>query len=161
MACFAKALSQDDEDALTPIDQAYAEQYKVEPLIQRSSLSFFERSGHAFTALSMGEVVGYVFAQAIFNGTRPTVLVSRLAVSNDDEALAEDARAVLVEAVTKSAYDAAVYDLLVLLPEADTAAQQAFAQNQYDEGKLTALVRTLGSRGQNTKTPNPPQNHTI
>ncbi len=148
MACFAKALSQDDEDALTPIDQAYAEQYGVEPLIQRSSLSFFERSGHAFTALNMGEVVGYVFAQAIFNGTRPTVLVSRLTVQDSD--VAEQARAVLVEAVTKSAYDAAVYDLLVLLPEADSAAQQAFAQNQYDESRLTALVRTLGSRGQNT-----------
>jgi hypothetical protein len=148
VACFAKALSQDDEDALTPIDQAYAEQYGVEPLIQRSSLSFFERSGHAFTALNMGEVVGYVFAQAIFNGTRPTVLVSRLTVQDSD--VAEQARAVLVEAVTKSAYDAAVYDLLVLLPEADSAAQQAFAQNQYDESRLTALVRTLGSRGQNT-----------
>lgn len=148
MACFAKALSQDDEDALTPIDQAYAEKYNVEPLIQRSSLSFFERSGHAFTALNMGEVVGYVFAQAIFNGTRPTVLVSRLTVQDSD--VAEQARAVLVEAVTKSAYDAAVYDLLVLLPEADSAAQQAFAQNQYDESRLTALVRTLGSRGQNT-----------
>lgn len=153
MACFAKVISQDDEDALTAVDQAYAAQYNVEPLIQRSSLSFFERSGHAFTVLNAGElnageVVGYVFAQAIFNGTRPTVFVSRLAVQVDDDTLAAEARAVLVEAVTKSAYDAAVYDLLVLLPEADSAAQQAFAQNQYDEGKLTALVRTLGSRGQ-------------
>jgi len=150
VACFAKAISQDDEDALTPIDQTYAEAFAVEPLIQRSSLSFFERSGHAFTALNMGEAVGFVFAQAIFNGTRPTVLVSRLAVRSNDEAVAQAARAVLVEAVTKSAYDAAVYDLLVLLPEADKAAQQAFAQNQYDKGKLTALVRTLGSRGKNT-----------
>lgn len=148
MACFAKTLSQDDEDALTPIDQAYAAMFAVEPLIQRSSLSFFERTGHAFSALNAGEVVGYVFAQAIFNGTRPTVFVSRLAVKVNDDAVAQEARAVLVEAVTKSAYDAAVYDLLVLLPEADTAAQQAFAQNEYDESKLTALVRTLGSRGQ-------------
>lgn len=148
MACFAKVISQDDEDALAAVDQAYAAQYNVEPLIQRSSLSFFERSGHAFTVLNAGNIIGYVFAQAIFNGTRPTVFVSRLAVQVDDDTLAAEARAVLVEAVTKSAYDAAVYDLLVLLPEADSAAQQAFAQNQYDEGKLTALVRTLGSRGQ-------------
>lgn len=150
MACFAKAISQDDEDALTPIDQAYAEAFQVEPLIQRSSLSFFERTGHAFTALNMGEAVGYVFAQAIFNGTRPTVLVSRLAVRSDDDAVAQDARAVLAHAVTKSAYDAAVYDLLVLLPEADTAAQQAFVQNQYDKSNITALTRILGSRGQNS-----------
>lgn len=153
MACFAKVISQDDEDALAAVDQAYAAQYGVEPLIQRSSLSFFERTGHAFTVLHAEKVVGYVFAQAIFNGTRPTVFVSRLAVQVDDDQVdgdqvAEEARAVLVEAITKSAYDAAVYDLLVLLPEADSAAQQAFAQNQYDEGKLTALVRTLGSRGQ-------------
>ena len=85
MACFAKVISQDDEDALAAVDQAYAAQYGVEPLIQRSSLSFFERTGHAFTVLHAGRVVGYVFAQAIFNGTRPTVFVSRLAVQVDDD----------------------------------------------------------------------------
>ncbi|MEM7736775.1 MAG: DUF1999 family protein [Deinococcota bacterium] len=148
MACFARALSQDDEPALLAIDQAHIVQFGGEVLIQRSSLSFFERTGHAFTAFNDDQVVGFVFAQAIFNGTRPTIFVSRLAVHHEDVDVVKQALELLVEAVTKSAYDAAVYDLMWHVPASDEKLQRTLAKNQYDKCETHVFERVLGSRGQ-------------
>jgi hypothetical protein len=148
MAHFARALSQDDEAALLAIDQAYSNQFGGEVLVQRSSLSFFERTGHAFTAFQDGQVIGFVFAQAVFNGTRPTVFVSRLAAHHEDTEVVERALELLVEAVTKSAYDAAVYDLMWQVPARDEKLQRTLAKNQYDKRETYVYERVLGSRGQ-------------
>ena len=111
-------------------------------------MSFYVRTGHAFVAVRAGETVGFVFAQAVWNGTRPTVYVNRLAVVEAADAARTEAREALLEAVTKSAYDAAVYDLQVQVPEADGGAAQALAAKSYQLITERLYARVLGSRGQ-------------
>ncbi len=144
---FARALSQDDEDELEPIDQFYAQHFGLEPIMTRSSLNFYTRTGHAFVAVKEGEVTGFAFAQSIWNGTRPTVYLNRLAVADLDDS---ESRLALIEAVTKSAYDAAVYDLQVHLPKGDKSGIRALSDKGYSEVEVVSFSRILGSRGQNS-----------
>ena len=102
--------------------QSYAQQFGLENIISRSSVSFYGRTGHAFVAVRNTQTVGFVLAQAVWNGTRPTVYVNRLSVPDSSEDT--EAREALLEAVTKSAYDAAVYDLQAQVPEADVKGQR-------------------------------------
>lgn len=142
---FARPLSPEDQEALKPLDKTYAAQYGLEPVVTKSSVSFYVRSGHAFVAVRGGEPVGFVLAQAVWNGTRPTVYVNRLSVGDPTDTRAREA---LLEAVTKSAYDAAVYDLQVQVPEADDGAAQALAAKSYALEPERVYRRVLGSRGQ-------------
>ena len=146
---FARPLTSEDEETLGPLDSSYAAQYGLQPVVTKSSVSFYVRSGHAFVAVRGGEVVGFVFAQAVWNGTRPTVYVNRLAVADAaDTDIDTEAREALLEAVTKSAYDAAVYDLQVQVPEADGGAAGALAAKSYTLTSERLYARVLGSRGQ-------------
>lgn len=141
----ARPLTQEDGELLFAIDRAYAQAFGLEPVLTRGSLNFYTRSGHAFVSVKAGEMTGFVLAQSVWNGTRPTVYVNRLAVAAlDDEA----SRLALIEAVTKSAYDAAVYDLQVQLPEEDSYGLGALHIKQYVRKPLATLERLLGSRGQ-------------
>lgn len=141
---FARALTPEDGNTLKPIDEAYALAFGLEPILTRSSLSFYTRSGHSFVAMKEGVARGFVLAQSVWNGTRPTVFVNRLAVAavNDVEA-----RQALLEAVTKSAYDAAVYDIQVQQSGRDQAAVQALFDKQYKPTEMKVYERILGSRG--------------
>ncbi len=141
---FARLLSSDDQETLESLDASYARQFGLEPIISRSSVSFYGRTGHAFVAVRNARTVGFVLAQAVWNGTRPTIYVNRLNVPNDDN----EAREALLEAVTKSAYDAAVYDLQVQVPETDAGAAQALAVKNYALRPERVYGRVLGSRGQ-------------
>ncbi len=141
---FARPLSPDDQEALEPLDASYAEHFGLEPVLTKSSVSFYVRTGHAFVAEREGETVGFVLAQAVWNGTRPTVYVNRLSVSDVTDSGAREA---LLEAVTKSAYDAAVYDLQVQVPEADDGAARALAAKSYALTPERVYGRVLGSRG--------------
>lgn len=146
---FARPLSPDDQEVLGPLDASYAAQFGLEPVVTRSSVSFYVRSGHAFVAVRNGETVGFVLAQAVWNGTRPTVYVNRLAVADPSDTVADtEAREALLEAVTKSAYDAAVYDLQVQVPETDDGAAQALGVKSYTLRAERVYGRVLGSRGQ-------------
>lgn len=140
---FARSLTSEDQEALEVLDAAYAARFGLEPVLSKSSVSFYVRSGHAFVAVRSGASVGFVLAQAVWNGTRPTVYVSRL--------VAEDAETgeALLEAVTKSAYDAAVYDLQVQVPEGDEGVAQALTTKLYMRFPEHLYGRVLGSRGQN------------
>jgi hypothetical protein len=142
---FARPLIQDDEDVLEEIDNVYAQNVGLEPFLSRSSLHFYVRTGHSFVAVRSGEPTGFILAQSVWNGTRPTVYVNRLAVANLEDV---DSRLALLEAVTKSAYDAAVYDLQVQQPSADVQGWVALAEKQYTEKPLRIFERILGSRGQ-------------
>lgn len=142
---YARPLNSDDLETISPIDQYYALHFELEPIVTLSSLNFFVRSGHAFVAVQDGQAIGFLFAQAIWNGTRPAVYISRMAVHDIDD---KEARLALLEAVTKSAYDAAVYDLQGQLPVADNLGRQAYQEKSYSEKNLVALERILGSRGQ-------------
>ena len=142
----ARPLTPDDEEVLAPIDAAYARRFGLEPLLSRASLSFYVRSGHAFVAVRSGREVGFAFAQAVWNGARPTVYLNRLAAADEDDSGLE-ARLALVEAVTKSAYDAAVYDLQALLPAGDALSRRALDEKSYKLKDYVIFGRILGSRG--------------
>ena len=151
---FARPLSLDDQELLGPLDAAYAETFRLEPVLTKSSVSFYVRTGHAFVAVRDGQAAGFVLAQAVWNGTRPTVYVNRLSVPDADDVAADtEARAALLEAVTKSAYDAAVYDLQVQVPDADDGAALALAAKDYVMRPEHVYGRTLGSRGQTAQKP--------
>jgi hypothetical protein len=142
---FARPLMQDDEDVLVGIDQTYAQQVGLGPFLSRSSLHFYVRTGHSFVAVRSGEPTGFVLAQSVWNGTRPTVYVNRLAVATLEDT---ESRLALLEAITKSAYDAAVYDLQVQHSSADVQGLAALSEKQYAEKPLRIFERILGSRGQ-------------
>lgn len=134
----------DDLAALEPIDAAAAARAEREPALTRGSLSFYARSGHAFVAEGASGARGFALAQAVWDGRRPTVRLQTLAVSDDGD---REARAALLEAVTKSAYDAAVYDLSAMVPEGDLEVQRLLADEGWRPEPVRAFGRTLGSRG--------------
>jgi hypothetical protein len=145
ISVFARPLRQDEEEILTEIDKAYTQKIGLEPFLSRSSLHFYVRTGHSFVSVRAGEPTGFVLAQSVWNGTRPTVYVNRLAVADLADS---ESRLALLEAVTKSAYDAAVYDLQVQYPKADAQGLAALTEKQYLEQPLRLFGRVLGSRGQ-------------
>lgn len=106
-----------------------------------SALKFFERSEHSFVAEARdGEVLGAIFAQAVWQGDRPIVLVAALLLS---PSAPEDVAAGLLHACVKSAYDSAVYEVLFpLLPELQAAARAEEAR------PLSFAACYLGSRAQ-------------
>lgn len=118
--------------------------------ITRGSVQTFERSGHAFVAVAGqgpdAAIVGFVLASTIWDGHRPTVRCSALVVDERDS-VADAVRAALLEALTKSAYDAAVYDLVIELPSSDEASLALAASAGWMRDDLIVLRRTLGSRG--------------
>jgi Protein of unknown function (DUF1999) len=144
VSVFARPLTQDDEDVLAELDKCYGQQVGLELFLSRSSLHFYVRTGHSFVAVRSGQPTGFVLAQSVWNGTRPTVYVNRLAVANLEDT---ESRLALLEAVTKSAYDAAVYDLHVQHPSADVEGLGALAEKQYVEKPFRIFERILGSRG--------------
>lgn len=140
----ARPLTLDDHELLEPIDQAYALAFELEPVLTRGSVSFYVRTGHAFVAQRASQVTGFVLAQAVWNGQRPVVQVNRLAVTHEAD---EASRLALLEAVTKSGYDAAVYDIQVQLVAQDIAGRRALEAKQYYEKPFVTYERILGSRG--------------
>lgn len=106
-----------------------------------AALRFYERSEHSFVADEDGEVVGAVFAQSVWQGDRPTVLVTRVWV---DPAAPEGTAAGLLRVCTKSAYDAAIYEVhLPVTPDLEGAARET-------DFRRTGVyaVRWLGTRGE-------------
>jgi len=142
--CFARQLDTEDRESLQTIDQGHALKFDAEPQLTRASVSFYLRTGHSFVAMLDSEAVGFVLAQAVWNGTRPTITINCLAV---DDTHADVAREALLNAVIKSAYDAAVYDLIAYLPEADVAAHSALDIVMFKPQTVKVFSRVLGSRG--------------
>ncbi len=108
------------------------------------ALKFYERSEHSFVAEEgtdeTGKVLrGFAFAQPVWQGDRPIVLVRTVSVF--PQAPAETASS-LLHAVIKSAYDAAVYEVHLPVPP---ALEQAAGEEQAVTVGAYA-VRHLGSR---------------
>jgi hypothetical protein len=137
---FHRALERDDLPALAALDDAYAARCGIEPLLTAAAASFFARTGHALVAVRGDAVVGFVLAQAIWGGTRPTLFTPRI-VGPDD------VRADLLAALVKSAYDAAVMDLTIDVPDADPALAALLSQSGWVARPLRSFARVLGSRG--------------
>jgi hypothetical protein len=134
----------DDLEALAPIDRAAAARVSSEPLLTAAGMAFYARTGHAFVAEAEEGPRGFCLAQAIWDGRRPTLRLAALAVA---DAADGEARAALLEAATKSAYDAAVYDLVAEVPEDDAATGELLRREGWRPEPVRPFRRTLGSRG--------------
>ena len=140
MRFLVRPVEVDDLASLAPVDGAYAERHGVDAIVTAASLAFFARTGHAFVAQVGARVAGVALAQAVWDGAKPTVRVARLA--------GEDAaREALAEAVVKSAYDAAVTDLVADVPDSDRALAMLLAATGWVARPVRRFERTLGSRG--------------
>ncbi len=138
-----RPLEVDDGAALAAIDVDHAGRAGHDPVATRGALSFYARTGHAFVVEDAEGVRGFALAQAVWDGTRPTVQLQTLATDAADP----EARAALLEAVTKSAYDAAVYDLVARAPHGDPALHELLEREGWRAEPVALLRRTLGSRG--------------
>ena len=139
-----RPLDVDDLERLAPIDAAAAARAGGAPALTPGGMAFYARTGHAFVAETGDAPRGFCLAQAIWDGRRPTLRLATLAVA---DAADGEAREALLEAVTKSAYDAAVYDLVAELPEGDEAAHRLLAREGWSPEPVRLFRRTLGSRG--------------
>ena len=137
-----RPLDTDDGDSAAPLEAAYAERNACAPLADAAALRHYARGGHAFVARSAGTTVGLVLAHTVWDGARPVVRVARLCAARDDG----DVLKRLVGAVVKSAYDAAVYDLVAELPDRDTAGRAAVEAHAFASAPVTRFERVLGSR---------------
>lgn len=136
-----RPLDIDDAEAVAMLDRADAQRVGREEIADRGAVSFYARSGHTFVAEDATGLQGFVFAHAVWDGRRPTVTLQALA--SDDATV----RAALLEAVTKSAYDSAVYDLVARCPDADEALAHLLETEGWRTEPTRLLRRTLGSRG--------------
>ncbi|MFC4427479.1 DUF1999 domain-containing protein [Deinococcus navajonensis] len=117
-----------------------------------AALKFYERSEHSFVADSDGALQGFVFAQPVWQGDRPIVLLRTLTLAPDAP---EETAAGLLHAVVKSAYDSAVYELhFALTPQLRAAATQEgvnvmgqYATLHLGSRNSTAPGEPLGTRG--------------
>jgi hypothetical protein len=109
------------------------------------SLKFYARSEHSFAAIDDPSsdptlVLGYVLAQSVWMGDKALVYVSSLRVH---PAAPAGTLAGLLHAVTKSAYDGAVYEIHLPCEKH----LEPFAMKEgYQETGLKHLIRVLGSR---------------
>lgn len=133
-----------DLENVQSVDAAAARTDQRPPVATRGSISFYARSGHAFVAEDGDGVRGFALAQAVWDGTRPTVRLGTLAVAQPSDG---EARAALLEAVTKSGYDAAVYDLICEIPDGDDDARVLLDAAGWHPQPIRVYGRTLGSRG--------------
>ncbi len=133
-----------DLENVQGVDAVAARTAQRPPVATRGAISFFARTGHAFVAEDAGGTRGFALAQAVWDGTRPTVRLGTLAVAQSSDA---EARAALLEAVTKSGYDAAVYDLTCEIPDGDQDARALLDAAGWSPQPVRLYGRTLGSRG--------------
>jgi len=109
---------------------------------QPAALRFFARSNHSFVAADETGLHGFVLAQAVWQGDRATVLVTRIAGKNDA------VYGGLLKALLKSAYDANAYEVALLVDENERPdLNQAARENGFSDSGRKMLVRVLGSRG--------------
>ena len=128
-------LSQLERELLPDRPDAF---YRCQP----AALRFFARSNHSFVAADETGLHGFVLAQAVWQGDRATVLVTRIAAGSGA------VYAGLLKALLKSAYDANAYEVALLVDENERQdLNQAALENGFSDSGLKMLVRVLGSRG--------------
>jgi len=142
MATIIRPLETEDLQVLTTIDDAYARANKLEPMLTPGCLSFYRRSGHAFVAVEDGKARGFLLAHAVWDGSRPVVRVTRVAVRESADVVT---RELLLEALTKSAYDAAAYDIIAESPLTDAGGICALETKGYQAVPVRLFRRVLGS----------------
>ncbi len=126
-----------------------------------AALRFYSRSEHSFVAVSTGSstesgtesgdleapsnVYGFILAQSVWMGDKPIVWVSHARVHPDAPS---GCLAGLLHAVTKSAYDSAVYEVHL----AGDKNLEHFAHKEgYKDIGAKHMVRFLGSRNESAQ----------
>ncbi len=109
------------------------------------SLKFYARSEHSFAAIDNPHqeptiVLGFVLAQSVWMGDKAIVYISSLRVHPDAPT---GTLAGLLHAVTKSAYDGAVYEIQM---NSDKHLEAFATREGYVDTGLKYLTRILGSR---------------
>ena len=137
---FARPLESEDFGALKPLDEVYALEHNLEPHLSKQSLSFYTRTGHSFVAIHEQRACAFALAQAVWNGLRPSLYINYLASQDEESCKA------LIDALVKSAYDAAIYDLKASIPQTDAIALNKLADNGFTRLANVTLARVLGSR---------------
>ncbi len=154
-----RIFSEDDFEALHDLDlqvQRHAEptwdalpEREREGRLRTSlpALRFYLRSEHSFVAEERlpgetgGQLTGLIFAQSVWMGDKPIILVTACLVRPGSEENGDTA-AGLLHAVIKSAYDAAVYEVhYAMTPLLEQAAE---AEGSHLLGRYA--VHHLGSR---------------
>jgi len=141
-ALAVRPLDIDDLAGVGALDRGYAARHACAPVVDVAALRHYARGGHAFVAQRGDETHGAVLANTVWDGARPAVRVVRLIARDDAFDVAER----LVGAVVKSAYDAAVYDLVVELPESDAAGRAAVEAHAFGVAPVLRFERALGAR---------------
>lgn len=144
MVVHARPFQEDDGEALRAVDDAASERRGGEPVLTAGALSFYARSGHAFVAIRDGAPCGFALAQAVWDGRRATLRSRPFVLADDAD---DEARAALLEAVTKSAYDAAVYHLVAESAEGDVRTRSLLEREGWRPEPVRTYRRTLGSGG--------------
>lgn len=145
MAITVRPPEEADLEALTVIDSEYAARHGLECTVTAGTLRFFGRTEHSFVAQQSSpgsQVLGFVFAQAVWTGDRPQVFVTRIAAAGGGHATHA-----LIKALVKSAYDCGVYDLIARVPDADVQVRALLQEEFFLPDNLATYVRVLGSRG--------------
>jgi Protein of unknown function (DUF1999) len=109
------------------------------------SLKFYARSEHSFAAIDDPNleptlVLGFILAQSVWMGDKAIVYISSIKVHHDAPT---GTLAGLLHAVTKSAYDSAVYEIHL---ESDKHLEPVAKREGYLDTGLKRMVRILGSR---------------
>jgi Protein of unknown function (DUF1999) len=109
------------------------------------SLKFYARSEHSFAAIDDPNleptlVLGFILAQSVWMGDKAIVYISSIKVHYDAPT---GTLAGLLHAVTKSAYDSAVYEIHL---ESDKHLEPVAKREGYTDTGLKHMVRILGSR---------------
>jgi hypothetical protein len=114
------------------------------------ALRFYSRSEHSFVSTpdlytnpeQPTLVYGFVLAQSIWMGDKPILWISSLRAHPDAPG---GCLAGLLHAVTKSAYDSAVYEIHLA---ADASLETLAHREGYKDAGLKHLVRYLGTRAE-------------
>jgi hypothetical protein len=134
-----RPLEPDDGDRLREAFPAMREGF-----LSQKSLTFHARTDHAFVLEDPhSNLLGVTLAQSIWNGIEPELRIGGIWVADG----ADDGLAVLLDAVVKSAYDAAVYRLRFDADPAQDAVKMLLEATGWTQQPVTVYAARLGSDG--------------
>ena len=115
-----------------------------EGMLSQKSLTFHARTDHSFVLEGQdGKLKGVTLAQSVWNGVEPELRVAGIWVASEKM---EDT-AILLDAVVKSAYDAAVYRLRFEMHEDRTDLASLLKRTGWTHEPLAVYTAQLGSDG--------------
>lgn len=113
-------------------------------VLSQKSLSFHARTDHSFVLEGFDDQLkGVALAQSVWNGVEPELRVGGIWVDSEN---VEDT-SILLDAVVKSAYDAAVYRLRFDTQEGDLHIVSVLERTGWSREPIVVFTAQLGSDG--------------